>query len=315
MLTGNADMSTAVNAVNEGQIFRFLSKPCPVDVMVKSVEAGLRQYRLVTAERQLLEQTLNGSIKVMTEILSLVRPMCFGRASRASRHVRQLAEKLSLRNVWQFEVAAMLSQIGCVTLPGDILEKVYVGQELSAEEQEMFASHPDIASRLLANIPRLEGIASMVAGQQTSTTSTQSESFVSSESDEVIGGQLLKVCIDFDKFLTSGMTPRLAIESFRQHPEIYNPKIVETFASLTVGSSDNKIMRLSVRQLRVKMVIGQDVYSKNNRLLISRGHEVTEAALALLRRWAETSGVREPIHVIAPACEHEIPAPTVLQTA
>jgi DNA-binding NtrC family response regulator len=81
MLTGNADMDTAINAINEGSIFRFLNKPCSKETMGRTLTAALVQYRLVTAEKQLLEQTLSGSIQVLTEVLSLVNPAAFSRAS------------------------------------------------------------------------------------------------------------------------------------------------------------------------------------------------------------------------------------------
>ncbi len=57
MLTGNADQATAVDAINRGEIFRFLNKPCESDRLVAALEAGIRQYRLATGERELLEQT------------------------------------------------------------------------------------------------------------------------------------------------------------------------------------------------------------------------------------------------------------------
>ena len=82
MLTGHADLATAVEAVNEGNIFRFLSKPCRPDVMSSVLDSAIEQYRLQTLERDLLEKTLRGSINVLTEILSLVNPVAFGRASR-----------------------------------------------------------------------------------------------------------------------------------------------------------------------------------------------------------------------------------------
>ena len=62
MLTGNADQQTAIEAVNEGHIFRFISKPCPPERLLKNLLAGCHQHRLVTAERELLEQTLQGSV-------------------------------------------------------------------------------------------------------------------------------------------------------------------------------------------------------------------------------------------------------------
>jgi len=62
MLTGNADQKTAVEAVNKGHVFQFLNKPCPPEMLAVALENGIKQYRLITAEREVLEYTLNGSI-------------------------------------------------------------------------------------------------------------------------------------------------------------------------------------------------------------------------------------------------------------
>ena len=116
MLTGNADIQTAVDAVNEGCVFRFLTKPCPDDVLKGALQAALAQYQLITAEKELLEKTLYGSVKVLTEILALVNPAAFSRASRVHHTVQHLVQQLGLRDAWRYEIAAMLSQIGCVAL-------------------------------------------------------------------------------------------------------------------------------------------------------------------------------------------------------
>lgn len=100
MLTGNADQHTAIEAVNEGNIFRFLTKPCPPEVLAKTLKAGLQQYRLVMVEKELLEKTLRSSIQVLTDILSLVNPTAFSRASRVQRLVCALAAKLQIEQAW-----------------------------------------------------------------------------------------------------------------------------------------------------------------------------------------------------------------------
>jgi DNA-binding NtrC family response regulator len=74
MLTGNADMDTAVQAINEGSIFRFLNKTCDKEIMAKAITTALVQYRLITAEKQLLEQTPSRCLQVLSEVLSLVNP-------------------------------------------------------------------------------------------------------------------------------------------------------------------------------------------------------------------------------------------------
>jgi DNA-binding NtrC family response regulator len=61
LLTGYTDLDAAIQAVNEGNIFRFLTKPCEKTILAKSLTSGLVQYRLITAERDLLENTLMGA--------------------------------------------------------------------------------------------------------------------------------------------------------------------------------------------------------------------------------------------------------------
>jgi DNA-binding NtrC family response regulator len=49
MLTGNQDQTTAIHAVNHGQVFRFLAKPCPSTEIKNAIEDALRQHELVTS--------------------------------------------------------------------------------------------------------------------------------------------------------------------------------------------------------------------------------------------------------------------------
>ncbi len=165
MLTGTTEIETAINAINEGSIFRFLSKPCSKDMMAKTLTGALLQYRLVTAEKQLLEQTLTGCIQVLTEVLSLVNPAAFGRAERARRYIHHVVRAMKLGNPWQYEVAAMMSQLGCVTLPAETIDAVYSGEKLSPAEQAEYDAHPTVAYDLLSKIPRLEPIAWMIQQQ------------------------------------------------------------------------------------------------------------------------------------------------------
>jgi DNA-binding NtrC family response regulator len=109
MLTGDSDLQTAIDAVNQGKIFRSLSKPCDKETLVKTLKDCLAQYRLVSAEREISGNTLRGTIYVLTDVLSLVSPAAFSRAVRVRRYVQHVAAKLSPENPWRFEIAAMMS--------------------------------------------------------------------------------------------------------------------------------------------------------------------------------------------------------------
>jgi DNA-binding NtrC family response regulator len=117
LLTGQADMESAIDAVHEGNIFRFLTKPCSSDLLLAALDSCCQQYPLVTSEKVLLEQTLHGSIRALVDILSLANPLAFGRVTRVRKIVEELINHFQIRERWPIEVAAMLSQIGCVTVP------------------------------------------------------------------------------------------------------------------------------------------------------------------------------------------------------
>ena len=130
MLTGQADLTDAIEAVNQGNIFQFLAKPSPPDMLGRAFESALEQHGLIQAERELLERTLTGSVEVLSEILSLVNAPAFGRAQRIRRYVAHIVTALGLPNRWQYELAALLSLIGCVTVPVDILDKIHAFEPL-----------------------------------------------------------------------------------------------------------------------------------------------------------------------------------------
>ncbi len=60
MLTGNSDQETAIQAVNEGHIFRFLTKPCAKPLLVKTLNDALIQFRLANNQQDLVDKARYG---------------------------------------------------------------------------------------------------------------------------------------------------------------------------------------------------------------------------------------------------------------
>lgn len=237
MLTGQADLETAIAAVNEGNIFRFLTKPCSPEILGKTLQAALEQYRLVTAERTLLRQTLVGSVQVVTNTLNLVNPTAFGQGSRLKPIVKHMATRLALPQQWRFELAAMLSQIGCMTLPSSLLQKVNMGRSLSQEEQELFATHPQVAKDLLVKIPRLELVARMIARQLNPPKERVWADDQEAEDTVFIGANMLRVAAAFDRLIRQGIPPRSAVADLRKKPDLYLPEVVDALQDIKMSET------------------------------------------------------------------------------
>ncbi len=56
MLTGSADMSTAIKAVNEGSIYKFHPKPCPAETLGNAIQSGIEEYHKVTTDQSQLKK-------------------------------------------------------------------------------------------------------------------------------------------------------------------------------------------------------------------------------------------------------------------
>lgn len=289
MLTGEADLTAAMMAVNEGNIFQFLTKPCPSDMLAHTLDAALEQYRLITAERDLLERTVQGCIGMLVETLSLVNPTAFSRTHRIRRYVRDLAKQLKLENAWQYELAATLSQIGCVVVPPEVMEKCHLKLPLTQKEQEIVAAHSRVGHQLLAKIPRLESVAQMVAMQGSGWPGGESSDAV------LIGANLLRVALDFDELSQHGKSLE-AIQYMRQRRE-YNPQFIEALRQLHMEGAASQIRLVTLEELKPSMIMESDLFSKTGLLLLTKGQEVTESAIARLHSFAAFFGIAEPISV------------------
>lgn len=300
ILTGNADLQNAIEAVNKGSIYRFLTKPCPSQILSGVLKQAVEQYRLITAEKELLEQTLKGSIKVLSELLSLLNPEVFGRSSRIKQHAADLARHLRISDVWRIETAAMLSQIGCVTLSDEVIKKMHQGRDLSAEEARRFAAHPKIASELLSHIPRMGEVAEIIAYQARRFDGKGQLEDPRKGENIPLGARILKVVLDFDALESKGLLKGNVLKELRQREGWYDPVVLDAFEAVLDVSARYVVKEELLHRLRAKMILAEDVRSFNGKLLISRGQEVTLALKERLKSFAGVEGVKEPIRVFVP---------------
>lgn len=287
MLTGQADLDAAMGAVNQGSIFRFLTKPCAPDALLKAVQDGLSQYRLIMAEKQLLHGTLRGCIQVMSELLGLVSPEAFGRGEQCKTLILDMAQILGLGGKWKYELAAMLSQIGCISLPQEILERKIAGEALSPEEEQIFLMHPAIAGNLLRNIPRLESVAEMVAEQELPLAKNPNP-----------GARMLKTALDYTDLVARGLDDVSALLALRQQPAVYDPKVVAALEESLARRKQSEVRSVAISELREGMLLVENVVSGRGAVLMEKGQVITRAALERFVNFGTILGVQEPIQVL-----------------
>ncbi len=299
MLTGNADLTTAMHAVNEGNIFRFLVKPCHKNTMEWAIGAAVKQYRLVMAERVLLEGTLKGSVMVLTDVLALVNPVAFSSSSRVRGYVKQIALSLGLEKSWKYELAALLSQVGCVSVPPDTVEKYNSGAVLSEDEMRMMTEHPSVGEDLLAKIPRLKEVAEMI-GRQQSISEEYSPLGLLPTQPAMLGALILKTAIDFDRMLSQGSSQSQAIGKLKKQPIDYPPVILDALKHVDVVNAEVEMRVIKINELDNSMTLAEDIRMRNNVLVAARGQQVTLSMRTLLGNFVARKEIKEDVRVYIP---------------
>jgi len=298
MLTGNADQQTAIDAVNQGDVFRFLNKPCPAERMADTLTLAIKQHQLITAEQNLLKNTLKGSIEALSETLQLANPEVFGHTTRIKELVKSCATSLQLENIWALETTAMLCQLGYVALPAELVEKSMSGSMLSSEESSQFNQHSRLAADLIGKIPRMEEIAANIRYQANNYDGSE-QPLDGFKGDQIpIGARLLKVVLDFHNHENHNLEPELALAKMQSHAHIYDPAVLETLPVIVNAKPEQQLKEVRVPSLAEGMTLAQDIYTHSGMLLARKGQPISDSLCERLINFYRNNNIDENISVM-----------------
>jgi response regulator RpfG family c-di-GMP phosphodiesterase len=310
LLTGHTSLSDAAGTVNEGQVYRMLLKPVDHDTMVTALRDCVAQHRLVVSERQLLEQTLKGSVRALTEVLSLASPAAFGRAIRMRRVASAILDHLELQGEaledkapvedrWAVELAVQMAQLGVVSLPPAVSEKLDAGADLGPAEQAMVDQLPQIAEQLIAPIPRLAPVAEAIRSSGKGFDGSGTPDDGMSGERIPFGARLLRLVQDHDALIRQGSSPTVALATLRSYAGRYDPRLLDALAAS--APAPGSVRGVMLADLQCGMVLAAAASSRSDVLLVTAGQEITASLLTRLKNFAALEdGVAEPLMVLDP---------------
>lgn len=298
-LTAMGDVEDKMKGFNLGAV-DYITKPFQVQEVNVRVKTQIELKKSKQASHELLTKTLSGSVKTLVDILSVVNPVAFSQGSRIKNYVKQIVEGIGISDIWQFEIAAILSQVGCYTLPVDLLEKVYSGKKLTLTEKQLFSKHPAAGSKLVSNIPGLEAISTMIARQQEPLGKEYENTRFVDRDYGILGAQILNIAINFDLFVNTGGLPTVAIDKMREQAYIYDTAILDVFERTLKRRNEINIMNVSLDMLKPGMIAEDGILSNTGTLLIAKGTEISDYIKEHLVIFNRKTQIKEPIKVRVP---------------
>jgi len=320
MLTGQADQQTAMDAVNHGQIFRFLNKPCPPEKFAMAIDAGIEQHRLITAEAELLRNTLTGSVRLLTELLASSSPETYARNQALKQYCKMVGNYLQLKNPWELELAAMLCEIGRIAVPSEIVAKCDSNGDLTEQEREMWERTPGIAHDLLINIPRMESIAKIILYHHKCYSGSGFPNDNISGEDIPVESRIIKALMDFIELEKANSSRTVAYRMMLMRYGWYDASVMDAIEKTLISPKNPKeessefipdsqmvdniakamehgYVEKEVHELFVGDILYNDLDLLDGKMILPRGATITSVLLEKIMNYHRLKGVREPIQI------------------
>jgi response regulator RpfG family c-di-GMP phosphodiesterase len=300
LLTGHADLDSAIDAVNRGNVFRFLTKPCPPDALLGALKAAAAQHRLVLSERELREKTLQGSLKVLTDVMAMVHPTAFGRVGRVRELVCELGRRLDVENQWELPIVAGLCLLGTVALPDGVMAKVMAGHKVCDRDANLLQTHPRVAYEMLVGIPQLGGVAEAILYQAQRYNGTGGYTIPRRGAEIPMASRLLKVAMDFEALVGLGYSREQAVREMNKRDGWYDPEVLEVLAEISTAAPPKSSVAVSLSDLRPGMVLAAPLLYSDGGPLFKMGQPLTDALIQRVWAVADSVGLQEPVEVYLP---------------
>jgi putative nucleotidyltransferase with HDIG domain len=168
ILTGSTDAGALVDAINRGQVYRYVTKPWNNKDLRLTVVRALQHYEVNRARHEMeeankrlsrrLQAMTRGVIRAIADTLEAKDRYVYGHARRVSGYAVAIGRRmrLSVPVLEQLSLAALMHDVGKISTPDSILLKPAA---LTEEERNIVCLHAERGARLLAAVPEMEEVA------------------------------------------------------------------------------------------------------------------------------------------------------------
>jgi response regulator RpfG family c-di-GMP phosphodiesterase len=197
LLTGHSDIGATIEAINSGEIYRYIAKPWDDNEIVLIVRQALERKWLNQEKRRLealtqrqneelkvlnadledrvalrtqalsealekLKKNFVNSVRIFSELIELREGSMAGHSRRVAEHARRVARYLGLdeSETQNLFFAGLLHDIGKIGLSDSLLKKPY--SALTAEELAELYKHPAIGQTVLMGLDQLSEAARLI---------------------------------------------------------------------------------------------------------------------------------------------------------
>jgi len=341
LLTGNADVASATAAVNAGEVFRFLTKPCAPDALLEAVGAACAHHQRVAAqlradgidtpqpdapdtphaapavEREHARsavpsrapsgsRTRGGSLSelvlALNAMLAAVHPVARTCAARIEWRASSMLERLDLGIDEHVRAAAALSQLGAISLSPEVAERIYGSLPLSAADAGIAAGIRARTSELIADVPALA-----LARQIVWRDPQGDPADLASDTSEIeLGTVIVDVACVLDDGQRKGRDVGRVLAELQLHHGERHAGLMDSLHAEIDSLAGHGVRMLRLRDASPEMTLATDVFTPNGLLMACRGQRIGDILTHQRSLTWSDAMLEQLVEVVAPAAHPDV---------
>ncbi len=227
MLTGHFALPEAAAAVNEGEIFRVLIKPCKTAELTATLETAVAHHHARILDREALERSEQASARALVDIAYELDPDGASRADHVLHHATELIDKARGTPPGPvLERACELMQLGAVSISPETRARAAVGTRLGPEHAAELETLPALTVPLVPAVPALQPIRDLLAVAALPYAASRTASTVGDEA------QILRIALDFELQLRQDAPVHAAVRTLQARSGRYDTQLLNAFCDL-----------------------------------------------------------------------------------
>ena len=291
-LTAQTDLHEKTKGFELGAV-DYITKPFEILEVKSRVETHLALSRSKREIQELLSKTVVGATKMLMDIMLLSNPVVFGMSSCIRKLSKQLADYLKIEEAWKIEIASMLSLIGTFNIPYQVLIDILKGKIVEREYRNMYEQYPETGGKLVKKIPRLGDVATIIEKQN------EHLGMVPLDLTNVVitGAQILKITSYYEMNIMLGKNSSTIIKKMYEEKTKFHVVLLHALEQSLKNDVVENIAYVSIKQLASNMIIKEDIYNNENKLIIQKNTLVTDLIIDHLKLLYEFGVLSDQIKV------------------
>ncbi len=303
MLTCADDAATAIEAINEGNVFRFLKKPCPLPALNQAIHAAILQQKGVNDLLEAQLQTLRGATDVLVKVIQMVAPETHALAERLRQRMRDLALEMMPSQLWELEVTALLAPLGRLASPG--------AADHADPVDALMGHFPQAAAALLKQIPRLDAVARAVGYLSKNFDGSGLPADPLAGQDIPLGARMLRIVRDLEAGLTEGLSAAHTLQRMQTAQGVYDPDVLAAAVCCFAEVDDpahTQLVSIGFMEITEGQILASDIPTSSGILLLTEGCRVTEHLLRNIQRLGSAGQIpaKIPVRLQGPSGAHSL---------